>query len=62
MQKFFPSSSPKNILVELQRHRAERMRDFLKTRFAGDGKGERKVILDIKLSESGEGSKVREGK
>ena len=38
------------------------MRDFLKTCFAGDGKGERKVILDIKLYESGEGSKVREGK
>ena len=38
------------------------MRDFLKTCFASDGKGERKVILDNKLYESGEGSKVREGK
>ena len=36
------------------------MRDFLKTCFASDGKGEREVILDIKLSESGEGSKERD--
>ena len=36
------------------------MRDFFTTCFASDGKGEREVILDIKLSESGEGSKERD--
>ena len=33
---------------------------IFKTCFASDGKGERQVILDIKLSESGEGSKERD--